>query len=210
MTPPISPAALMHRDSVINQGPMVGGPSPSLPPSSSSLPPSSVMTQPSSSYPDGLYPCLSLTSAGFCPAGGGSSAPNYHAGLRSALIWRAGLSCFWIRFMTRSPVLGSRSQTESLAPVQPLNLPRYPPISGPHMSKNMYYGHHAASTNHSFSSVPRPVSNYIPSSDSAQPNPGLDPQILEPVEGFGFAGGELNLVGVGCQGQPYPGHSGKN
>uniref|UniRef100_A0A3B3CWY3 Regulatory factor X, 6 n=1 Tax=Oryzias melastigma TaxID=30732 RepID=A0A3B3CWY3_ORYME len=182
MTPPISPAALMHRDSVINQGPMVGGPSPSLPPSSSSLPPSSVMTQPSSSYPDGLYPCLSLTSAGFCPAGGGSSAPNYHAGLRS--------------------------QTESLAPVQPLNLPRYPPISGPHMSKNMFYGHHAASTNHSFSSVPRPVSNYIPSSDSAQPNPGLDPQILEPVEGFGFAGGELNLVGVGCQGQLYPGHSG--
>uniref|UniRef100_A0A3P9ICD3 DNA-binding protein RFX6 n=1 Tax=Oryzias latipes TaxID=8090 RepID=A0A3P9ICD3_ORYLA len=109
MTPPISPAALIHRDSVINQGPMAGGPLPSssLPSSSSSVPPPSVMTQPTPSYPDGLYHCLSLTSPSYCPA-----------------------------------------------------------------------------------------------ADQV-----LDPQMLEPVDAFGFPGGGLNLVGGGCQGQPYLGHS---
>ncbi|XP_023809027.1 DNA-binding protein RFX6 [Oryzias latipes] len=186
MTPPISPAALIHRDSVINQGPMAGGPLPSssLPSSSSSVPPPSVMTQPAPSYPDGLYHCLSLTSPSYCPAVGGPSSPNYHAGLRS--------------------------QTESLAPGQPLNchLSRYPPISGPHMSKNMFYGHPATATNPSFGSAPRPASHYISSSDSAQADQVLDPQMMEPVDAFGFPGGGLNLVGGGCQGQPYLGHSG--
>uniref|UniRef100_A0AAQ6IJ02 DNA-binding protein RFX6 n=1 Tax=Anabas testudineus TaxID=64144 RepID=A0AAQ6IJ02_ANATE len=62
MTPPISPAALVHRGSVINQGPMAGRP---LMSSSSSA-----MTQPSpcSSYPDTLYHCLPQTSSSYFPA----------------------------------------------------------------------------------------------------------------------------------------------
>uniref|UniRef100_A0AAQ6ID79 DNA-binding protein RFX6 n=1 Tax=Anabas testudineus TaxID=64144 RepID=A0AAQ6ID79_ANATE len=64
MTPPISPAALVHRGSVINQGPMAGRPlmsssssSTCSSSSSSCLSSLSAMTQPSpcSSYPDTLY-----------------------------------------------------------------------------------------------------------------------------------------------------------
>uniref|UniRef100_H2MWN0 DNA-binding protein RFX6 n=1 Tax=Oryzias latipes TaxID=8090 RepID=H2MWN0_ORYLA len=92
MTPPISPAALIHRDSVINQGPMAGGPLPSssLPSSSSSVPPPSVMTQPAPSYPDGLYHCLSLTSPSYCPA--------FHTRL---------LSLLWSNFLPASGYYGN-------------------------------------------------------------------------------------------------------
>uniref|UniRef100_A0A3Q2QDQ8 DNA-binding protein RFX6 n=1 Tax=Fundulus heteroclitus TaxID=8078 RepID=A0A3Q2QDQ8_FUNHE len=56
MTPPISPAALGHRGSVINQGPM---------------------PSPCNSYPETLYHCLPQSSGYFAPASSGSSAPNY-------------------------------------------------------------------------------------------------------------------------------------
>uniref|UniRef100_A0A3P8SXM0 DNA-binding protein RFX6 n=1 Tax=Amphiprion percula TaxID=161767 RepID=A0A3P8SXM0_AMPPE len=77
MTPPISPAALVHRGSVINQGPMAGRPLTSS---------SSAMTQPSpcSSYPEALYHCLPQTSAGYFPPASSSSTPNYQTALRSA------------------------------------------------------------------------------------------------------------------------------
>uniref|UniRef100_A0A4W6ETA8 DNA-binding protein RFX6 n=1 Tax=Lates calcarifer TaxID=8187 RepID=A0A4W6ETA8_LATCA len=75
MTPPISPAALVHRGSVINQGPMAGRPLTSSSSSSSTCPSSSssssclsslgAMSQPSpcSSYPETLYHCLPQTSS---------------------------------------------------------------------------------------------------------------------------------------------------
>ena len=99
MTPPISPAALVHRGSVINQGPMTGRPlntttttssssaSTCSSSSSSCLSSLSAMTQPSpcSSYPETLYHCLPQTSSGYFPPAGGSSASNYQPALRSAL-----------------------------------------------------------------------------------------------------------------------------
>uniref|UniRef100_A0A3P8UZ01 DNA-binding protein RFX6 n=1 Tax=Cynoglossus semilaevis TaxID=244447 RepID=A0A3P8UZ01_CYNSE len=73
MTPPISPAALVHRGSVINQGPMAGTrllTSSSSSSSSSSAPclsSLSAMTQPSpcSSYPETLYHCLAQSSPSY-------------------------------------------------------------------------------------------------------------------------------------------------
>uniref|UniRef100_A0A3Q0QY28 DNA-binding protein RFX6 n=1 Tax=Amphilophus citrinellus TaxID=61819 RepID=A0A3Q0QY28_AMPCI len=50
MTPPISPAGLVHRGSVINHGPMAGRP-----------------LIPCSSYPETLYQCLPQTSSGYFP-----------------------------------------------------------------------------------------------------------------------------------------------
>lgn len=88
MTPPISPAALVHRGSVINQGPLMGRPltssSSSYPTSSSSsscLPSLSPMTQhsPCASFPETLYHCLPQTSSGYFQNGGG-----YQPALRSA------------------------------------------------------------------------------------------------------------------------------
>uniref|UniRef100_A0A8C2WN25 DNA-binding protein RFX6 n=1 Tax=Cyclopterus lumpus TaxID=8103 RepID=A0A8C2WN25_CYCLU len=65
MTPPISPAALVHRGSVINQG---------------------NMTQPGpcSSYPETMYHCLPQTSSSYFPQTGNSSGSNYQPALRSA------------------------------------------------------------------------------------------------------------------------------
>lgn len=94
MTPPISPAALVHRGSVINQGPMTGGGRPLISSSSSTacsssssscLSSISAMTQPTSSasYPETLYHCLPQTSSGYFTPGSGSSASNYQPALRS-------------------------------------------------------------------------------------------------------------------------------
>lgn len=97
MTPPISPAALAHRGSVINQGPVTGRPltssSSSSSVSSSSITSSSpaclsslsAVTQPTpcSSYSETLYHCLPQTSSGyFSPTSG--SVSNYQSALRSA------------------------------------------------------------------------------------------------------------------------------
>uniref|UniRef100_A0A3B4B976 DNA-binding protein RFX6 n=1 Tax=Periophthalmus magnuspinnatus TaxID=409849 RepID=A0A3B4B976_9GOBI len=69
MTPPISPVGVVHRGSVINQGPMA-----------SSL---STLTQPSpcSSYTETLYQGLSQGGAGYFPST--SQASNYQLSLRS-------------------------------------------------------------------------------------------------------------------------------
>lgn len=92
MTPPISPAALVHRGSVINQGPMAGRPLTSSSSSSLSCPSSSsshlslgVLTNPSpcSSFPETLYNCLPHTSANCFPAASGSSTSGYQPALRS-------------------------------------------------------------------------------------------------------------------------------
>uniref|UniRef100_A0A3Q3B1V8 Regulatory factor X, 6 n=1 Tax=Kryptolebias marmoratus TaxID=37003 RepID=A0A3Q3B1V8_KRYMA len=89
MTPPISPAALVHRGSVINQGPMAGRPLTSCSFSSSScLSSLGVLTQPGPcpSYPETLYHCLPQTSAAYFPPVSGSSAPNCQTALRSDLL----------------------------------------------------------------------------------------------------------------------------
>ena len=91
MTPPISPAALVHRGSVINQGPMAGrllassSSSACSSSSSSCLSSLGAMTQPSpcSAYPETLYHCLAQTSPGYFPPASGSSTPSYQPSLRS-------------------------------------------------------------------------------------------------------------------------------
>uniref|UniRef100_A0A3Q4HB81 DNA-binding protein RFX6 n=1 Tax=Neolamprologus brichardi TaxID=32507 RepID=A0A3Q4HB81_NEOBR len=67
MTPPISPAGLVHRGSVINQGPMAGRP-----------------LIPCSSYTETLYHCLPQTTSGYFPPASNSSTPNYQSALRSS------------------------------------------------------------------------------------------------------------------------------
>uniref|UniRef100_A0A3B3UWN2 DNA-binding protein RFX6 n=1 Tax=Poecilia latipinna TaxID=48699 RepID=A0A3B3UWN2_9TELE len=83
MTPPISPAALVHRGSVINQGPMAGRP---LTPSSS----------PCSSYPETLYHCLPQTGGFFPAAGSGPTAQNYQTAPR--LTHNPPLGCHLARY----------------------------------------------------------------------------------------------------------------
>lgn len=63
MTPPISPATLVHRGSVINQGPMAGR-------ALMSTPSLGAMAQPGpcSSYADTLYHCSSYSSLNYQPA----------------------------------------------------------------------------------------------------------------------------------------------
>ncbi|MEQ2177563.1 hypothetical protein GOODEAATRI_004867, partial [Goodea atripinnis] len=211
MTPPISPAALVHRGSVINQGPMAGGP---LTPSSSScsfsssscLSSLSEMTQPSpcSSYPETLYHCLPQSSGYFPPASSGSSAPNYQTALRSALMTTGGALC------THNPPLGC-------------HLPRYPSLNDPPLNKDIFYSqsvHHSSGSSDcsltAYGSAVRPPSRYTPGPEPVQTEQGLDQQaaaqILDASEGFGFMGAGLNLAGGGCQGQTCGvlGHSGKD
>lgn len=93
MTPPISPATLVHRGSVINQGPLTGRPltstssttCPSSSSSSSCLPSLSPVAQnsPCASFPENLYHCLPQTSSGFFQTSS-SSGSNYQPALRSA------------------------------------------------------------------------------------------------------------------------------
>ncbi|KAK5622808.1 hypothetical protein CRENBAI_024605 [Crenichthys baileyi] len=210
MTPPISPAALVHRGSVINQGPMAGGP---LTPSSSScsfsssscLSSLSEMTQPSpcSSYPETLYHCLPQSSGYFPPASSGSSAPSYQTALRS----QAQNPCL-TAVQTHNPPLGC-------------HLPRYPSLNDPSLNKEIFYPqsvHHSSGSSDcsltAYGSAVRPPSRYTPGPEPVQTEQGLDQQaaaqILDASEGFGFMGAGLNLAGGGCQGQTYGvlGHSG--
>ncbi|XP_033505102.1 DNA-binding protein RFX6 [Epinephelus lanceolatus] len=217
MTPPISPAALVHRGSVINQGPMTGRPLTTTTPSSSStcsssssscLSTLSTMTQPSpcSSYPETLYHCLPQTSSGYFPPTGGSTASNYQPALRP---------------QTQNQCLASvQSQASSLA----YHLSRYPSFNDQHLTKDVFYSHHHQSAHHSsnstncslttYSSAVRPTSNYSSGSDATQTEQGLDAQtaaqILDSAEGFSFVGAGLNPTGGGCQGQTYSaaGHGG--
>uniref|UniRef100_A0A3Q3X5N8 DNA-binding protein RFX6 n=1 Tax=Mola mola TaxID=94237 RepID=A0A3Q3X5N8_MOLML len=146
MTPPISPAALVHRGSVINQGPMTGRP----------------LAAPCSSYPETLYHCLPQSSLTYFPAGSGSVS-NYQPALRSA--------------------------------------------SFCHLTKDPFYSHHCSLV--PYGSTIRPASSYSSGSDPVQAEQGLEAQILDSAEGFGFVGAGMNPLGSGCQGQTYSaaGHS---
>ncbi|XP_019964727.2 DNA-binding protein RFX6 [Paralichthys olivaceus] len=210
MTPPISPAALVHRGSVINQGPMAGrlltsstSSSACSSSSSSCLSSLSAMTQPSpcSSYPETLYHCLAQTSPGYFPPASGSSTPNYQPTLRS-----------------QNQCLSSvQSQTSSLA----YHLSRYPNFNDQQLSKDLFYNHHPPSVHPSsggtncnltpYGSAVRPTPGYSSGSDPVQTEQTLDAQtaaqILDSAEGFGFVGAGLNPAS-GCQGQTYAGHTG--
>ncbi|KAM9840651.1 DNA-binding protein RFX6 [Aulostomus maculatus] len=203
MTPPISPAALVHRGSVINQGPMAGRPlasssSSSLSCSSSScLSSLSSMTQPSpcSSFPEPLYHCLPQISSSYFPPTSGSSTPGYQ------------------------PAVRPPSQSQCLAAVQTgslsYQLSRYPSFNDQHLTKDVFYnsGHHHPSNSTTcsltpFASAVRPTSSYSSGSDPVQSEQGLEAQtaaqILDSAEGFGFVGAGLNPSGAECQGQAYP------
>ncbi|XP_075869151.1 DNA-binding protein RFX6 isoform X2 [Nelusetta ayraudi] len=223
MTPPISPAALVHRGSVINQGPTTGrvlasstsssssstnSSSTSITSSSSScLTSLSAISQPGpcASYAETLYHCLPQTSSGYISPASGSLS-NY----------QASLSC------------RPSSQNQCLAPVQSqasslaYQLSRYPSYNDAHLTKEAFYSlqqqqqqqqqqqhsaHHSANVVKCsltpYGPAARAASGYSSGSDPVQAEQGLDPQILESPEAFGFVGG-------GCQGQTYgaTGHSG--
>ncbi|XP_024912584.1 DNA-binding protein RFX6 [Cynoglossus semilaevis] len=207
MTPPISPAALVHRGSVINQGPMAGTrllTSSSSSSSSSSAPclsSLSAMTQPSpcSSYPETLYHCLAQSSPSYFTTSSCSSTSNYQTPLRS---------------QSQNLCLASvQSPTSSLT----YNLPAF---TDQQLNKDLFYNHHPPSLHPSsttsatcslttpYGSTLRPTSGYAPGSDPAQADQGLDvqtaAQILDSADGFCFAGAGLNHSGGGgCQGQTY-------
>ncbi|XP_029352939.1 DNA-binding protein RFX6 [Echeneis naucrates] len=213
MTPPISPAALVHRGSVINQGPMAGrlltSSCSSSTSSSSCLASLSGMTQPGScsSYPETLYHCLPQSSSSYFPPVSSSSSSNYQ------------------------PALRPQTQNQCLASVQPqassltYQLSRYPSFNDQQLTKDVFYNHHppppsvhpsSGSTNCSltpYASAVRPTSSYSSGSDPVQPEQGLDAQtaaqILDSAEGFGFGGAGLNPSSGGCQGQTFSatGHS---
>ncbi|XP_074541898.1 DNA-binding protein RFX6 [Halichoeres trimaculatus] len=208
MTPPISPAALVHRGSVINQGPMTARPLTSASSSStcsssssSCMSSLSAMTQPSpcSSFPETLYHGLPQTSSSYFSPVSGSSASNYQTALRP-----------------HSQCLASaQSQSPSLT----YHISRYPSFNDQHLNKDVFYSHHPLTNSSSCSITPynsavRPSSGYSSGSDPAQVEQGLDSQtaaqILDSTEGFGFVGAGLNAAGGGCQGQTYPaaGHGG--
>ncbi|XP_044024909.1 DNA-binding protein RFX6 isoform X1 [Siniperca chuatsi] len=215
MTPPISPAALVHRGSVINQAPVTGRPLASSSSSStcststsSCLSSLCAMTQPTpcSSYPETMYHCLPQTSSSYFSPAGGSSASNYQPALRP---------------QTQGQCLASvQSQASSLA----YHLSRYPSFNDQHLTKDVFYSHHHPSAHHSsnstncsltpYGSAVQPTSSYSSGSDPVQTEQGLDAQtaaqILDSAEGFGFVGAGLNPTGGGCQGQMYSaaGHGG--
>ncbi|XP_071762956.1 DNA-binding protein RFX6 [Centroberyx gerrardi] len=213
MTPPISPAALVHRGSVINQGPMAGRPVTSSSSSTCSTSSSSsclssslsAVAQPSpcSSYPETLYHCLPQTSSSYYPPASASSAPSYQPALRPH---------------TQSQGLASvQSQASSLA----YHLSRYPSFSDPHLAKDVFFssGHHPSSMHHSsnsnscsltpYGSAVRPTSGYSSGPDPAQapPDQGLDAQaaaqMLDSAGTYGFVGAGLNPSGGGYQGHGY-------
>ncbi|KAM4633301.1 DNA-binding protein RFX6 [Polymixia lowei] len=221
MTPPISPATLVHRGSVINQGPMAGRPltssSSSSTSSSSSCLSSSItaITQPSLThqpdpcppYPETLYHCLPQTSY-YPPPTSSSSAPSYQ------------------------PTLRPQAQTQGLAPVQSqasslaYHLSRFPSFSESHLAKDGLFcsSHHHPSIHPSsngsscavtpYGSAVQPTSNYSSGPDAVQAptDQGLDAQaqMIDSTGGYGFVGAGLNPSGGGCQGQGYSaaGHSG--
>ncbi|XP_039980938.1 DNA-binding protein RFX6 [Xiphias gladius] len=215
MTPPISPATLVHRGSVINQGPMAGrlltsssSSSTCSSTSSSCLSSLSAMAQPSpcSSYPENLYHCLPQTSSSYFPPASSSSNSNYQPTLRP---------------QSQNQCLASvQSQTSSLA----YHLSRYPPCNDQQLTKDLFYNHHPPSAHHSsgsancsltpYGSAVRSTSSYSSGSDPVQTEQGLDAQtaaqILDSAEGFGFVGAGLSPASGGCQGQTYSatGHGG--
>ncbi|KAK7907738.1 hypothetical protein WMY93_016350 [Mugilogobius chulae] len=174
MTPPISPVGVVHRGSVINQGPMAARPLTfSSSTSSSSLCQSSLssLTQPSpcSSYTETLYPGLSQSGAGYFPPT--SQTSNYQLPLRPQS------QC----------VPSVPSQSSSLG----YSLCRYPTFNEQHLSKEVFFSHTSASpsTRVGPCSVPTygPVrSSYISEVDSVHPEPGLDQTHVLDTEGFGF------------------------
>nr|XP_043904644.1 DNA-binding protein RFX6 [Solea senegalensis] len=220
MTPPISPAALVHRGSVINQGPMAGArllmssssssTCSTSTSSSSYLSSLSAMTQPSpcSSYQETLYHCLAQTSPSYFPPAGGSSNSNYQPAPRP---------------QSQNQCLSSvPSQTSSLT----YHLSRYPSFNDQQLSKDLFYNHHhhhhhhpssSGSNNCSmtpYGSALRPMSGYTSGPDPAQTEQELDAQtsaqILDSTEGFGFVVAGLNHPSGGCQGQTHSaaGHTG--
>ncbi|XP_034018353.1 DNA-binding protein RFX6 [Thalassophryne amazonica] len=189
MTPPISPAPLVHRGSVINQGPMAGRP---LTSSTSSC----------SSYSDTSYQCLPQTSSSCYAPVSTSSAPGYQAALRP----QSQTQCL---ASVQSQVSSMTYHLSRYPTFTDQHLPKDVFYSSGH---HPLVHHSSSSTNCSltpYASAVRPTSSYSSVSDLVQPpvDPGLDPQgaaqILDSVESYGFVGGGLNPSSGGCQGSVY-------
>ncbi|KAM9798241.1 DNA-binding protein RFX6 [Neosynchiropus ocellatus] len=180
MTPPISPAALVHRGSVINQGPMAGRPiaSPSCStPSSSCLNSFSTMSQsgPCASFPDNMYHCGLQTSSSYFPPA--VSTSGFQATLGS-----------------QSPCLAS-VQTSPLS----FHLSRYPSYGTAGHAKDAFYNggsHHPASCSlSSYAPSVRTNASYTPGPDATQAE--LDGPALDSAEVYGYP------AAGGCQAQTY-------
>ncbi|XP_051908225.1 DNA-binding protein RFX6 isoform X2 [Hippocampus zosterae] len=173
MTPPISPAPLVHRGSVINQGPRAPTSSCSSTSSSSSyFSTLGAVNQPNlcAAFPETLYPCSAYFST---PASG------YQSGLRPEA----------------ESTLSSCVTTSSLA----YQLCRYPALDDQQPSvKDVFYGdgHHFSSavgpacSLSPYASSAHPASGYGSSSDAILNDPGLEVQtaahMLDAGDGFGF------------------------
>ncbi|XP_077366632.1 DNA-binding protein RFX6 isoform X2 [Festucalex cinctus] len=185
MTPPISPPALVHRGSVINQGPRA----PTSSCSSSSSSSSSYLSSLGSAFPETLYPC----SAYFPP-----SVSTYQPGLRPE----------------SESTYSSSAPTASLA-YQLCRYPAFddqpPPAAkdvfygdAQHFSSAMAP---ACSLTTPFVSSARPASGYCSGSDAVPSDAGLEVQtaahILDADEGFGFGINHSGAGGGGGTGQTY-------
>ncbi|XP_061669171.1 DNA-binding protein RFX6 isoform X2 [Syngnathoides biaculeatus] len=179
MTPPISPAALVHRGSVINQGPRV-------PTCSSSSYPSALSSvsqpNPCTAFPDNSYPC----SAYFPP-----SASTYQPALRPE---------------TES-TFASCVQSSSLA-YQLCRYTAFEDQQPPAAKEVLYGdGHHFSCG--SGVGPPCPASPYVSSArlasgygcgpDTISSDPRLEAHILDAADGFGFGlnhtGGDGEVAG---------------
>ncbi|XP_056150103.1 DNA-binding protein RFX6 [Lampris incognitus] len=215
MTPPISPVTLVHRGSVINQGPMAGRSlASSSSSSSSSCLPSSIgtITQPSlshqstlcSSYQESLYHCLPQTCSPYYPIPPTSSSS-----------------------LSYQPTLRHHTQTQGLISVQsqssplPYHVSRYLSLNDQHPAKNVFFNssHHQSSNGGScamaaYGSVARPTSGYSSDPAHSTPDQGMDAQVaaqmIDSAEGYEFVGAGLNPSVADCHDHGYSasGHSG--
>ncbi|XP_055088173.1 DNA-binding protein RFX6 [Periophthalmus magnuspinnatus] len=181
MTPPISPVGVVHRGSVINQGPMAARPltfSSSTSSSSSCQSSLSTLTQPSpcSSYTETLYQGLSQGGAGYFPST--SQASNYQLSLRSTTDVKISAK----QQPQNQCVSSVPSQSSSLD----YSLCRYPSFIEQPLSKEVFFSHSSAPP--STRAAPCSLSAYGPlrSSYTSESEAGLDQTHVMDSEGFGF------------------------
>ncbi|TMS12478.1 DNA-binding protein RFX6 [Larimichthys crocea] len=207
MTPPISPAALVHRGSVINQGPMTGGGRPLISSSSSTclllllflLPVLHQRHDPAHLQrliPRDPVPLLTSDQLWLLHTRQRLLGVKLPACTQSEDLFDP---CF--RPQTQSQCLAS---VQSPAPSLAYHLSRYPSFNDQHLTKDVFYTHHHSSNTSNCSLTPygsavRPTSGYSSGSDPVQTEQGLDAQtaaqILDSAEGFSFVGAGLNPTG---------------
>ncbi|XP_077408987.1 DNA-binding protein RFX6 isoform X2 [Vanacampus margaritifer] len=183
MTPPISPATLVHRGSVINQGPRA--------PTSSSSSSSSYVSSLGSAFPETLYPCPA-----YFPPSASASASAYQPGLRPE----------------SESTYSSSVPTSSLA-YQLCRYPAFDdqPLAAKDVfygdAQHFTSGVTPACALTPFAPSSRPASGYGSGSDPIPSDAGLEvptaAHILDADEGFGFGINHSAAGGGGGAGQTY-------